>query len=313
MSVTSIESPAPDRPRLAIIAGPTACGKSALALDIAERLNATIINADASQVYADLRILSARPSDDDMARVPHRLYGVRDGADAGSAADWAAAARDAIAETLAEGRLPILVGGSGMYLRILLGGIAAVPPIGAEVRDVVRALDAAAAHAALVREDPDAAARLRPSDRQRLQRALEVVRSTGRTLADWQRETTGGLAETHDVRAVVVDLPREQLRARCDARFAAMLLHGGLDEVRALAARQLDPALPVMSAIGVPPLLAHLAGACSLADAADAAAAATRRYAKRQQTWFRNQTPGWARADEAVPLIQTDLLGNLTA
>jgi tRNA dimethylallyltransferase len=308
MSVTSIEFPAPDRPRLAIIAGPTACGKSALALDIAERLRGTIINADASQVYADLRVLSARPSDADMARVPHRLYGTRDGADAGSAVSWAAAARGAVAETLAEGRLPILVGGSGMYLRILLDGIAAVPPIDAAIRDVVRALDAAAAHAAVVREDPDAAARLRPSDRQRLQRALEVVRGTGRTLADWQRETTGGLAETHDIRAVVVDLPRDMLRRRCDARFDAMLSNGGLDEVRALAARQLDPALPVMNAIGVPPLLAHLAGTCSLAEAANAAAAATRRYAKRQQTWFRNQTLGWARADATSPLIRTVML-----
>lgn len=296
MSVTSIEPPAADRPRVAIIAGPTACGKSALALDVAERLNGTIINADASQVYADLRILTARPTDADMARVPHLLYGVLDGAEAGSAASWAVMARAAVAETLAAGRLPILTGGSGLYLRTLLDGIAAVPSIDAEIRNAVRALDGADAHAALAREDPPAAVRLAPTDRQRVQRALEVVRSTGRSLLSWQESATGGLAAVADVRGLVVDLPRETLRARCDARFDAMLAAGALDEVRALATRRLDPGLPVMTAIGVPPLLLHLAGQLSLAGAADAARHATRRYAKRQQTWFRNQTSNWPRA-----------------
>ncbi|TRW17566.1 tRNA (adenosine(37)-N6)-dimethylallyltransferase MiaA [Glacieibacterium frigidum] len=299
MSVTSIEPPAADRPRVAIIAGPTACGKSALALEVAEALNGTIINADASQVYADLRILTARPSDADMARVPHLLYGVLDGSEAGSAASWAALARAAVADTLAVGRLPILVGGSGLYLRTLLDGIAAVPPIDAEVREAVRALDGVAAHAALTDEDPAAAARLNPADRQRVQRALEVVRGTGRSLAAWQATATNGLAATADICGMIVDLPRDELRARCDARFDAMLAAGGLEEVRTLAARRLDPGLPVMTAIGVPPLLAHLAGTLSLADAADDARHATRRYAKRQQTWFRNQTPGWWRVDSA--------------
>lgn len=299
MSVTSIEPPAADRPRVAIIAGPTACGKSALALDVAEALNGTIINADASQVYADLRILTARPSDADMARVPHLLYGVLDGTEAGSAASWATLARAAIAETLAVKRLPILVGGSGLYLRTLIDGIAAVPAIDAGVRDAVRALDTAAAHAALGVEDPGAATRLDPADRQRVQRALEVVRSTGRSLLAWQDGATGGLADEADVRGIIVDLPRDMLRARCDARFDAMLAGGGIDEVRMLAARRLDPALPVMTAIGVPPLLAHLAGTLTLAEAADVARHATRRYAKRQQTWFRNQTPDWPRVESA--------------
>lgn len=303
MSVTSIESLGANRPRVAIIAGPTACGKSALALDVAEALSATIINADASQVYADLRILSARPSDADLARVPHRLYGVLDGAVAGSAASWAAMARGAIAETHAEGRLPILVGGSGLYLRTLLDGIAAVPPIAADVRDAVRALDGAAAYAALLGEDPAAAARLAPGDRQRVQRALEVVRGTGRSLLAWQAAATTGLSAEVELMAMIVDLPRDVLRARCDARFDAMLAAGGLDEVRALAARELDPGLPVMTAIGVPPLLAHLSGASTLDAAADAARQATRRYAKRQQTWFRNQTSGWLRVGDAAAAI----------
>ncbi len=276
-----------------VIAGPTAAGKSAVALDLAQARGGTIINADASQVYADLRILSARPSAADEAAVPHRLYGVIDGAEACDAARWAGIARGAIAETIAEGRLPIVVGGSGMYLRTLLDGIAAVPPIDPGVRAEVRALDPAAARAALAALDPAAAARL--ADPQRVTRALEVVRSTGRRLAEWQAEATGGIAAEVEVRGHVVDLPRAELHARIDARLDAMIAAGALDEIAALARRALPPGAPVMKALGVPPLLAHLRGETSLATAIERTRIDTRHYAKRQQTWYRNQTAAWPR------------------
>ncbi len=278
-----------------VIAGPTAAGKSALALVVAERHGGTIINADASQLYADLRILSARPSEADLARAPHRLYGVIDGAEACNAARWAGLARVEIAAAHAAARLPVVCGGSGMYLRTLLDGIAPVPSIDPGIRAVVRQLAPADAYAALVREDPRAAARLAPADRQRVMRALEVLRSTGQTLAMWQSAATGGLAATMAVRGVVVDRPRAELHARIETRFAAMLAAGALAEAAALAARRLDPALPVMKALGVAPLLAVLAGKTTLAEATAAALADTRQYAKRQQTWFRNQTPDWER------------------
>lgn len=280
-----------DKPPLVVIAGPTASGKSALALGLAERSNGVVINADASQVYADLRLLSARPSPAEEARAPHRLYGVVDGATACSAADWAAMARAAIAEAHTDGRLPIVVGGTGLYIRTLLDGIAPVPDIADEVRAEVRALDDP--HAALTVEDPTMAARLQPSDRQRAARALEVKRATGRSLADWQAATEGGIGEMVELRAHVVEIDRAELYARCDHRFDLMLAEGALDEVRALAARGLSPALPVMKALGVLPLLAHLASDLTIEAAADAAKQDTRRYAKRQLTWFRNQTPDW--------------------
>lgn len=281
------------KPPLVVIAGPTASGKSALALGLAERANGVVINADASQVYADLRLLSARPSPAEEARAPHRLYGVVDGATACSAADWAAMARAAIAQAHTEGRLPIVVGGTGLYIRTLLDGIAPVPDIPDEVRTEVRALDDP--HAALAFADPAMAQRLRPSDRQRSARALEVKRATGRSLADWQAATEGGIGGTVELRAHVVETDRAELYARCDHRFDLMLAEGALDEARALAARGLSPALPVMKALGVPPLLAHLAGDLTIEAAADAAKQDTRRYAKRQLTWFRNQTPDWRR------------------
>ena len=281
------------KPPLVVIAGPTASGKSALALDLAERCGGVIINADASQVYADLRLLSARPPPDEEARAPHRLYGVIDGATACSAADWATLARNAIAEVHAAGRLPIVVGGSGLYIRTLLDGIAPVPEIAATVRAEVRALDDP--HAALGVEDPAMAARLRPSDRQRAARALEVRRATGRSLADWQASVTGGIADAVDLQAQVVEIDRDTLYKRCDHRFDAMLAAGALDEVAALIRRNLAPQLPVMKALGVPPLIAHLANGLSLGDAVEAAKRDTRRYAKRQLTWFRHQTSDWPR------------------
>lgn len=289
------------RPPLALIAGPTASGKSDCAVQLALALKAqgraaTVINADSAQVYVDLAVLSARPSPQDMAGVPHRLFGEWDAATACSAADWAARARAVIAEIHAEGGVPILVGGTGLYLRTLLEGIAPVPPIDPAVREAVRALPVAEAHAALVREDPARAAAISPTDAARIARALEVVRSTGRPLGEWQGERVGGIAEEVRLHPLILLPPRDWLYARCDARFAAMLREGAIDEVRRLLARNLDPALPAMRAIGVPEITAFLAGKITLAEAESRASQATRNYAKRQFTWFRRQPPDdWPR------------------
>ncbi|HMI18330.1 MAG TPA: tRNA (adenosine(37)-N6)-dimethylallyltransferase MiaA [Sphingomonas sp.] len=278
-----------DRPRLALIAGPTASGKSARALALAEQTGGTIINADASQVYRDLRILSARPTAAEEARAPHRLFGHRDGAFPCSAADWAEEAKAAIAETLAGGRLPILVGGTGLYIRTLLLGIAPVPEIDPGVRAAVRALAAGPAHAALAKEDPVAAARLHPNDTARLHRALEVIRATGRPIGVWRESRVGGIADTVriDLETIVTSVP--ELYARCDSRVDQMIAAGAVDEVAALRDRRLDPALPVMRAIGVSQLLQYLAGKVTLDDAIISIRQATRSYAKRQRTWLRHQ------------------------
>lgn len=255
-----------------------------------------MVNADSAQVYRDLRVLSARPAPAEMRGVEHRLFGTWDGAQACSAADWAAAARIEIAEAHGRGKLPILVGGTGLYLRTLLDGIAPVPPIDPAVREAVRALAQGDRHAALLVEDPVAAARLSPSDRTRTARALEVVRSTGRTLADWQRERRGGIGDAVDLRAVILLPERSALYRRCDARFAAMLGGGAVEEVEALLARGLDPALPVMRAIGVREIAAMLSGEWSREAALAAGQQATRNYAKRQYTWLRHQPPpDWMR------------------
>ena len=290
-------------PPVALIAGPTASGKSdcavrlALAL-VAQGRAATVINADSAQVYADLAVLSARPSAEEMQGVPHRLFGDWNGARACSAADWAAAARAVIAEVHAGGGVPILVGGTGLYIRTLLDGIAPVPPIDAAVREAVRALPVADAYAALQAEDPARAALLAPADAARIARALEVVRSTGRSIADWQTRKTGGIGHAIALHPLILLPDRAALYARCDARFVLMLERGAIDEVRALLARQLDPALPVMRAIGVPEIAAFLRGESTLAEAETAAAQATRNYAKRQYTWFRRQPPPeWPRTD----------------
>lgn len=284
-----------NKPPLAVIAGPTAGGKSALALTLAKERRGTIINADASQVYADLRILSARPDAAEEAQAPHRLYGAIDGAEPCSAARWAALARTAIDEAWQEGRLPILVGGTGLYLRALIDGLAPVPPIDDEVRATIRNLAPEDARAALEREDPIMAARLHARDRQRNARALEVIRSTGKSLAAWQTNTTGGLLAKVRLETRLVLPQRDILYMRCDARLDAMMAAGALAEVAALRDRKLSPQLPVMKALGVPPLLRHLAGELSLADAVSAAKTDTRRYAKRQLTWFVSggQAGGW--------------------
>lgn len=288
-------------PRVALIAGPTASGKSALAVALAQATGGIVINADASQVYADLRLLSARPSVEEEAAAPHRLFGHVDGADTGySAARWAGEARQAIGEALAGGRLPILVGGTGLYLRTLVQGIAPVPEIAPDVRAAVRAMPVEAAHAALGKEDPDAAVRLNPADTTRVARALEVVRSTSRTLADWQKARTGGIGDSHRIVATILLPDRAWLRARIDRRLEAMVELGALDEVAALLARaDVPPDAVVRRAIGVPELGAHLAGTLPLSDAVARAQAASRQYAKRQYTFFRHQfPPDWPRTIE---------------
>ncbi len=260
---------------------------------MARREDGVIINADASQVYADLRILSARPSPEEEALTPHRLYGMIDGATACSAADWANRAKAAIAQAHAAGQLPILVGGSGLYLRTLLDGIAPVPEINPDIRDAVRRMAREQLHPALAAEDPDMAARLAPTDRQRLSRALEVVRSSGRSLGSWQQELAGGIADAVTLRPLVLEVDRDALYRRCNTRFDAMIEAGALAEIEALATRRLSEALPVMKALGVPPLLAALRGEITMPAAMEHARATTRHYAKRQVTWFRNQTRSW--------------------
>lgn len=263
---------------------------------------------DASQVYRDLRVLSARPSQAEEAAAPHRLFGYLDGAESCSAARWASDAKAAIAESAAEGRLPILVGGTGLYLRTLLDGIAPVPDIDPHIRADIRALAVRDAYAALSHEDPAAAARLSPNDSTRVARALEVVRSTGRTLADWQKDKAGGIGDQVELLPLILLPPRDWLYARCDQRFAQMM-DAGLDEVSTLLARGLNPDLPVMRAIGVPELADFLAGRLSRDAALAAAQMATRNYAKRQFTWFRNQPPAnWPRHEDQLDVAQIDKL-----
>jgi len=288
-------------PIVALIAGPTASGKSALALALAERTGGVIVNADSAQLYRDLPILSAAPSPADRARAAHRLYGVRDGADPCSAAEWADLARGEIASIHAAARLPILVGGTGLYLRTLLDGIAPVPPIDPAIRMAVRAACVAENLAALTPLDPCAAARLNPGDSTRIARALEVVRSSGRTLAEWQEERSSGIGNTIVLLPLILLPPREWLVERCDRRFAAMLEQGALGEVEALLKRDLDPDFPVMRAIGVRELGALVRSEVPQDQAIAAGQIATRRYAKRQYTWFANQTPpDWPRWTEAL-------------
>ncbi len=290
------------KPPLALIAGPTASGKSDCAVRLALMLadsgkRGVVINADSAQVYADLAVLSARPSIEDMRGVEHRLFGEWDGGAACSAADWAARARNAIAEVHDTGGIPILVGGTGFYIRTLLDGIAPVPQIDPDVRAAVRALPLAQAYAALQVEDPERAAAYAPADSARICRALEVVRSTGQSLAAWQVEKTGGIGDAVTLLPLILLPERATLYQRCDARFAAMMELGAIEEVRALLARQLDPDLPVMRAIGVPDVTAFLRGECTREEMLARGAQATRNYAKRQFTWLRNQPPAdWLRA-----------------
>lgn len=297
----SFSAEAAGKPRVALIAGPTASGKSDLAVRLALRLagqgqDAVVINADSAQVYADLRVLSARPSVEEMQSVPHVLFGAWDGAQPCSAADWANAAKIEIAAAHARGALPILVGGTGMYISTLLQGIAPVPEIDPAIRSQIRALPVEQAYAALRVEDPERAALLGPADVQRVTRALEVVRSTGFSLAHWQQQRVGGIGDAVDLRPIILLPERQWLYRRCDLRFALMWQAGAIAEVDELLARNLPESLPVMRAIGVPEIAAFLRGEMSQEQALASGQQATRNYAKRQYTWLRNQNPeDWPR------------------
>ena len=289
------------RPPVALIAGPTASGKSDLALRLAEATGGAIVNADSAQIYRDLPILSAAPSEADQARAEHRLYGVLEGAQPCSAADWAEMAKAEISQLHGAGRLPILAGGTGLYLRTLLDGIAPIPPIDPEIRARVRGNGVAENLAELTPLDPVAATTLNPGDTTRIARALEVVKSTGKTLAEWLEHREGGIGGELELTALVLLPPRPWLYDRCDRRFATMVEQGALAEVAALLARQLDPNLPIMRAIGMRELGAHLRGEWSLDQAIAAGQQATRRYAKRQYTWFAHQPPpDWPRFHEPL-------------
>ncbi|MEG3179990.1 tRNA (adenosine(37)-N6)-dimethylallyltransferase MiaA [Sphingomonas sp. LT1P40] len=310
MNMPSSPEPRP-KPKVALIAGPTASGKSALAMALADRTPSVIINADSMQVYSDLRVLTARPSVEDEARHPHRLFGYIDGAEACSAARWANDAKAAIAEAHAIERLPILVGGTGLYFRTLLDGIAPVPEIDADIRAAVRALPVADAHAALTGEDSEAAARLAPADTTRVARALEVVRSTGRTLKDWQRFRVGGIADDISLAPLILLPPRDWLYARIDARFEGMF-SDAYDEASALRARNLPIKSPVLGAIGLhvldPVFLRDMGKPCAIATGQ----MDTRQYAKRQYTWFRRQMPQtWERTSETETSNQLILFDRL--
>lgn len=275
-----------------VVAGPTASGKSDLALRLAERFHGIIINADSMQLYRELKILTARPGQEAEARAPHRLYGILPAAEAGSVATWRGLALTEIEAAWADGHLPILVGGTGLYLQALYRGLApvpAVPPsVVAEATMLHAELGPEAFHRALATRDPEMAARLLPSDRQRLVRAFSVITATGRSLAAWQTMPPP-LAFEAPLATIHLDPPRGEIYSRCDARFAAMVGMGALDEVAALLALGLDPGLPAMKAVGIAPLTRHLRGEISLAEAIAAGQQATRRYAKRQLTWFRHR------------------------
>ena len=289
--------------RVILIGGPTASGKSALALELARRIGGEIVNADSMQLYRDLHVLTARPTPAEEALAPHHLYGVADAADAWSAGRWLSAATRCLADIARRGRPAIVVGGTGLYLRALTDGLAPTPAIPAEVRQLAAQtfdrLGEAEFRASLRERDPAAEARISTGDRQRLSRAWEVFEFTSRSLTDWQSATEGGLP-SETVSTVLLEPPRPELYARCDARVVQMVASGALDEARALADRELDPVLPAMKAVGLRELARHLDAELTLDQAVALAQQATRNYAKRQMTWFRRQTPGWARIADDV-------------
>ncbi len=285
------------RPEAILIAGPTASGKSALALKLAQRIGGVVINADSMQVYRDLRIITARPTEQEEASVPHRLYGHVDAAENYSVGRWCVEARAAIGDAQKSGAVPILVGGTGLYFKVLTQGLAAVPPIPADIRAAVRDRlkreGVASLRAELCARDPAMAERLMPADRARITRALEVATATGRSLSDWHREGLPPFIDAHHAVKVFLAVERAELYRRIDTRFDLMLATGALEEVKELAARGLDPSLPAMKAHGVPWLIRHLWGEIGLEQASEMAKRDTRRYTKRQATWFRHQLPDW--------------------
>jgi tRNA dimethylallyltransferase len=302
MQVNSLQ----ESSKAVLIAGPTASGKSALALELAQKTGGVVINADSMQVYRDLLVITARPTPEEEAKVPHRLYGHVDAAVNFSAGHWVADAAAVLAEVRAQNRMPIFVGGSGLYFKALTRGLSAVPPIPPEIRQGARARlerdGVEALHAELAQRDPATAERLKPRDRTRIARALEVVEATGRSLTDWHREGLPPLLPPGQFRALFLAPDRDQLYAQIDARYDAMLAAGALEEVAALAARHLDPLLPAMKAHGVPVLIRHLKGEITREEAAAIGRADTRHYAKRQFTWFRHQLPEfeWVKPEEAA-------------
>lgn len=280
-----------------LIAGPTASGKSALALALAERLGGEIVNADSMQVYRELRVLTARPSRDEEARAPHHLYGVLSGSEHCSAGKWSRMALEVLCDIEARGRVPIIVGGTGLYFRALTEGLSPIPAIPADIREAVRAEVAAAgegAHDLLVDADPELATVIRPSDRQRIARGIEVARGTSRLLSQWHKEPPAPLLVGR-LAKIVLAPDRDWLKRRCDARFEAMIGEGAVEEARALGDLGLDPGLPLMKALGLRPLIDYASGNIDLSDAVARGQAETRAYAKRQETWFRTQMIAWNR------------------
>ena len=281
-----------------MVAGPTASGKSALALALAEQVGGTVINADSMQVYRDLRIITARPTPQHEAQVPHRLYGHVNAAEDYSVGRWCVDAGAAVSEAQRAGRLPIVAGGTGLYFKAQTCGLAAIPPVPADIRRMVRGrLEAdgvAALYSELQRHDPTVAERLMPGDRARITRALEVVLATGRSLSDWHREGMPPAGAATHAAKIFLAVDRADLYRRIETQFDDMLASGALEEVQALAARNLDPALPAMKAHGVPWLIRYLRGEITLEQATAEGKRDTRRYIKRQETWFRHQLPDWA-------------------
>lgn len=294
-------------PRIWLIAGPTASGKSALALRLAEAADGEIVNADSMQLYRDLRVLTARPAPGEEARAPHHLFGTVDAADGWSVGRWLRAAVDVLQDVTGRGRTAIVVGGTGLYFRALTQGLAEIPAVPPEIRREAAAefdlMGESAFRGRLAVPDPAAAVRIAPGDRQRLVRAWEVYAATGTPLSDFQQ--AGDPALPADVwRGIALEPPRPALYARCDARLHAMVREGAVEEVRALVARDLDPALPAMKAVGVREFAAHVRGEASLEAAIAAAQQETRRYAKRQLTWMRGQMGGWPRLSAIDPREQ---------
>jgi len=292
-----------------LIAGPTASGKSALALQLAARMDGVVINADSMQVYRGLRIITARPTDQEMRDAPHRLYGHVDAAEIYSAGRWLREAEAEIAAAREAGKTTIVIGGTGLYFSALLKGLSAVPEVSGEVRQQIRDLgdskDNEALHAMLATRDPRTAAEIRVSDRQRILRALEVVEATGRGLAEWREEPGVPALHSGDYRAIFLETDRERLGKRIDARFDKMLAEGAIEEVKSLQACNLDPRMPAMKAHGVPWLIKYLQGEMTLDEAAAQGKRDTRQYAKRQETWFRNQLPEfqWVKPEAALEYL----------